>query len=94
MESIRQLEIKATELFKSRQYSKVVFEITSSTIEEERSAFLCNLLGLSKNANNNKNKETLNSAIKDFKFGYLKEKNTIHAIDALANFITKRLITV
>ena len=48
MESIRQLEIKATELFKSRQYSKVVFEITSSTTEEERSAFLCNLLGLSK----------------------------------------------
>ena len=59
MESIQQLEIKATELFKSRQYSKVVFEITSSTIEEERSAFLCNLLGLSKNAYNNKNKETL-----------------------------------
>ena len=94
MESIRQLEIKATELFKSRQYSKVVFEITSSTTEEERSAFLCNLLGLSKNANNNKNKETLNSAIKDFKFGYLKEKNTIHAIDALANFITHSVFLI
>ena len=94
MESIQQLEIKATELFKSRQYSKVVFEITSSTIEEERSAFLCNLLGLSKNANNNKNKESLNSAIKDFKFGYLKEKNTIHAIDALANFITHSVFLI
>jgi protein O-GlcNAc transferase len=94
MESIKQLEIKVTELFKSRQYSKVVFEITSSTIEEERSAFLCNLLGLSKNANNNKNKETLNSAIKDFKFGYLKEKNTIHAIDALANFITHSIFLI
>ena len=94
MESIRQLEIKATELFKSRQYSKVVFEITSSTTEEERSAYLCNLLGLSKNANNNKNKETLNSAIKDFKFGYLKEKNTIHAIDALANFITHSVFLI
>ena len=94
MESIQQLEIKVTELFKSGQYSKVVFEITSSTIEEERSAFLCNLLGLSKNANNNKNKETLNSAIKDFKFGYLKEKNTIHAIDALANFITHSIFLI
>ena len=94
MESIQQLEIKVTELFKSGQYSKVVFEITSSTIEEERSAFLCNLLGLSKNANNYKNKETLNSAIKDFKFGYLKEKNTIHAIDALANFITHSVFLI
>ena len=94
MESIQQLEIKATELFKSRQYSKVVFEITSSTIEEERSAFLCNLLGLSKNANNNKNKDVLISAIKDFKYGYLKEKNTIHAIDALANFITHNVFLI
>ena len=47
--SIQQLEIKAAELFKNRQYSKVVFEITSETTEEERSAFLCNMLGLSKN---------------------------------------------
>ena len=51
MESIKQLEIKVAELFKSGQYSKVVFEITSETAEEERSAFLCNLLGLSKIAN-------------------------------------------
>ena len=94
MGSIQKLELKAAELFKSRQYSKVVFEITSETSEEERSAFLCNLLGLSKNANNNKNKDVLISAIADFKFGYLKEKNTIHAIDALANFITHNVFLI
>ena len=71
MKSIQQLEIKAAELFKNRQYSNVVFEITSETTEEERSAFLCNMLGLSKNANNNRNKDALISAIADFKFGYL-----------------------
>ena len=94
MGSIQKLELKATELFKSRQYSKVIFEITSETSEEERSAFLCNLLGLSKNANNIKNKDALISAIADFKFGYLKEKNTIHAIDALANFITHNVFLI
>ena len=94
MESIKQLEIKVAELFKSGQYSKVVFEITSETAEEERSAFLCNLLGLSKIANHNKNKETLTSALKDFKFGYLKEKETIHAIDGLANFITSSVFLI
>ena len=94
MKSIQQLEIKAAELFKNRQYSKVVFEITSETTEEERSAFLCNMLGLSKNANNNKNKDVLISAIKDFKYGYLKEKNTIHAIDGLANFITTSVFLI
>ena len=71
---IQKLEIETADLFKQKQYSKVIFEITSETKEGERSAFLCNLLGLSKNANNNKNKDSLNSAIKDFKFGYLKEK--------------------
>ena len=94
MKTIQKLEIKAAELFKSRQYSKVVFEITSETTEEERSAFLCNLLGLSKNANNNKNKDVLISAIKDFRYGYLKEKNTIHAIDALSNFITHNVFLI
>jgi len=94
MKTIQKLEIKAAELFKSRQYSKVVFEITSETTEEERSAFLCNLLGLSKNANNNKNKDALISAIKDFRYGYLKEKNTIHAIDALSNFITHNVFLI
>ena len=85
MKSIQQLEIKAAELFKNRQYSKVVFEITSETTEEERSAFLCNMLGLSKNANNNKNKDVLISAIKDFKYGYLKEKNR-EKLESLINF--------
>ncbi len=94
MKTIQKLEIKAAELFKSRQYSKVVFEITSETTEEERSAFLCNLLGLSKSANNNKNKDALISAIKDFRYGYLKEKDTIHAIDALSNFITHNVFLI
>ena len=88
MVSIQKLEIKAAELFKKKEYSKVIFEITSETEEKERSAFLCNLLGMSRIVNNKKNKDALILAIKDFKFGYLKEKNTIHAIDGLANFIT------
>ena len=41
---------------------------------------------MSRITNNKKNKDALILAIKDFKFGYLKEKNTIHAIDGLANF--------
>ena len=91
---IQKLEIETAELFKQKQYSKVIFEITSETKQEERSAFLCNLLGLSRIANNRNNKEFLISAIEDFKFGYLKEKNTIHAIDGLANFITTNIFLI
>ena len=92
---IKKLEIETQELFKKKEYSKVIFEITSETEEKDRSAFLCNLLGLSRIADHNrKNKDALNLAIKDFKFGYLKEKNTIHAIDGLANFITANIFLI
>ena len=53
MSSIQNLEIEVTELFK-KEYSKVIFQITSETKDEERTAFLCNLLGLSRITNNKK----------------------------------------
>ena len=58
MVSLQKLEIELQELFKQKQYSKVIFEITSQTEDEERSSFLCNLLGLSRISNDNKNKDT------------------------------------
>ena len=94
MVPLKKLEIKTTELFKQKNYSTVVFEITSQTTENDRSAFLCNLLGLSRITNNEKNKDALTLAIKDFKLGYLKEKNTTHAIDCLANFITTNVFLI
>ena len=94
MVSLKKLEIETTEFFKQKKYSTVVYEITSQTTEEERSVFLCNLLGLSRITNNEKNKDALILAIKDFKLGYLKEKNTTHAIDCLANFITTNVFLI
>ena len=94
MNSIQKLELETTELFKQKEYSKVVYEITSQTKEEQRSSLLCNLLGLSRIINNKRNKDALTLAIKDFKLGYLKEKNTTHAIDCLANFITTNVFLV
>ena len=92
MVSLQKLEIELQELFKQKQYSKIIFEITSQTEDEERSSSLCNLLGLSRISNDNKNKDSLSMALRDFKQGYLKEKNTNHAIDCLANFITSSVL--
>ena len=94
MTSDKKLELELQELFKQKEYSKVVFEITSQTNEQERSAFLYNLLGLSRVSNNKKNIDLLNLATKDFKSGYLKEKNTNHALDCLANFITTNVLLI
>ena len=94
MTSNKKLVLELQELFKKKEYSKVVFEITSQTNEQERSSFLSNLLGLSRVSNNKKNIDVLNLAIKDFKNGYLKEKNTNHALDSLANFITTSVLLI
>ena len=94
MTSNKKLELELQELFKQKEYSKVVFEIISQTNEQERSAFLFNLLGLSRVGNNKKNIDVLNLATKDFKSGYLKEKNTNHALDSLANFITTSVLLI
>ena len=87
MVSNQNLEIELQELFKQKKYSEVVFEITSKTNEINRSASLCNLLGICRITNNRHNKEIVSLALKDFKQGYLVEKNTVAAIDSLANFI-------
>ena len=94
MTSNKKLVLELQELFKQKEYSRVVFEITSQTNEQERPSFLHNLLGLSRVSNNKKNIDALNLAIKDFKSGYLKEKNTNHALDSLANFITTSVLLI
>ena len=92
MASTSKLEIQLQDLFKKKEYSKVVFEITSRTTEDERNSSLCNLLGISRIESNKKDKDTLLLATKDFKQGYFKEKNTIHSIDCLGNFITSSVL--
>ena len=66
MVSLQKLEIELQELFKQKQYSKIIFEITTQTQDEERSSSLCNLLGLSRISNDKKNKESLSMALRDF----------------------------
>ena len=45
------------------------------------------MLGISRITNNKKNKDIVSLAVKDFKQGYLSEKNTVNSLDCLANFI-------
>ncbi len=92
MVSTSKLEIELQESFKKKEYSKIVFEITSRTTDYERTSSLYNLLGICRVESNKKNKDTLLLATKDFKQGYLKEKNTIHSIDCLGNLITSSVL--
>ena len=87
MVSNQNLEIQLQKLFQQKKYSEIVYEIVTNTDEKDRSASLSNLLGISRITNNRDNKEIVSLALNDFKNGYLKEKNTVPALDSLANFI-------
>jgi predicted O-linked N-acetylglucosamine transferase (SPINDLY family) len=92
MVSDQNLEIQLQKLFQQKKYSEIVNEILSKTNEKDRSASLCNLLGISRITNNRNNKEIVSLALNDFKKGYLKEKTTIPALDSLANFIVTSIL--
>ena len=92
MVSDQNLEIQLQKLLQQKKYSEIVNEILSKTNEKDRSASLCNLLGVSRITNNRNNKEIVSLALNDFKRGYLKEKTTITALDSLANFIISSVL--
>ena len=87
MVSIQNLEFELQKLLKEKEYSKIIFEITSKTKEEDRNAGLFVLLGISRMSLNNKNKDQIELAVSDFKKGYLKEKTSENSLNALVNYV-------
>jgi protein O-GlcNAc transferase len=87
MLSIQNFEFELQKLLKEKEYSKIIFEITSKTKEEDRNAGLFVLLGISRMSLNNKNKDQIELAVSDFKKGYLKEKTSENSLNALVNYV-------
>ena len=88
MDSIQKLEFELQELYETKNYSKIISEITSKTKENERNAGLFVLLGISRiSLNKNKDKNEYSLAVSDFKKGYLKEKKSENGLNALVNFV-------
>ena len=92
MVSIQNLEFELQDLFREKKYSKIIFEITTKTREEERNAGLFVLLGISRISLNKKDKNQVQLALDDFKKGYLKEKTSENGFNALVNFVLASVI--
>ncbi len=87
MVSIQNLEFELQNLFKEKKFSEIIFEITTKTQENERSAGLFVLLGISRISLNKKSKDQVELAVRDFKKGYFKELTSENSLNALVNFV-------
>ncbi len=77
-------------LFKEKKYSLII-SIIDKIAEDKKNSGLYNLSGVSKMSRSHSN-DSLESAIKDFRKSYLKEKNSPNAYLALKNFVNASMI--
>ena len=92
MVSAQNLEFELQNLFKEKKFSEIIFEITTKTQENERTAGLFVLLGISRISLNKKNKDQVELALSDFKKGYLKELTSENSLNALVNLVLASVI--
>ena len=92
MVSVQNLEFELQSLFKEKKFSEIIFEITTKTKENERTAGLFVLLGISRISLNKKNKDQVDLAVSDFKKGYLKELTSENSLNALVNLALASVI--
>ena len=92
MVSTENLELKLQDLYKKKNFSEIISQITSKIKEEDRNAGLHVLLGISRISLNKKKKDQIQLAVNDFKKGYLKEKTSENGFNALVNLIIASVI--
>ena len=92
MVSAQDLELKLQDLYKKKKFSEIISQITLKIKEEDRNAGLFVLLGISRMSIGLKDKNQVSLAVQDFKKGYLKEKEGVNGLNALANFVVANSI--
>ena len=83
-------KVDFAKLFQEKKYS-LILSIIDKIAEDKKNSGLYNLSGVSKMSLSYSD-ESLESAIKDFRKAYLKEKNSTNAHHALKNFINASMI--
>tara|TARA_Y100000591_G_scaffold336_1_gene346 strand:- start:448 stop:2148 length:1701 start_codon:yes stop_codon:yes gene_type:complete len=78
-------KIKA--LYIEKKYNELIQFCEKYTSADERPSGLINLLGNSYYLKNNPSKEDIYNALSLFQKAYLKEKNSVHGLNAIKNFV-------
>ena len=80
--------IKIQKLVQQKRFGDVVFEIESTTSENNRSALLHNLLGVCRASQRGKNDKDVQYALDDFEKAFYKDNLGQISLDALCSHIT------
>jgi protein O-GlcNAc transferase len=78
---------KIKNLYTQKKYEEVIEVSEKFTLSEERPSGLINLIGTSYYLKKNPTKEDFKLALSSFESAYLKEKNSIHGLNAIKNLV-------
>ncbi len=78
---------KIKNLYIQKKYEEVIEVSEKLTIAEERPSGLINLIGTSYYLKKDPTKDDLSTALSSFESAYLKEKNSIHGLNAIKNLV-------
>lgn len=82
-----EIKDKIKNLYIQKKYEKVLEVSEKYTLLEERPSGLLNLIGTSYYSKKNPTKDDLQQALSSFENAYLKEKNSIHGLNAIKNLV-------
>lgn len=82
-----EIKDKIKNLYIQKKYEEVIEVSEKLTLPEERPSGLINLIGASYYLKQNPTKEDLKIALSSFESAYLKEKNSIHGLNAIKNLV-------
>ena len=82
-----EIKKKLKTLFSQEKYEEVIEMSEIHTLPEDRPAGLINMIGISYFLKKNRSENDIKNALLLFELTYLKDKNTIHALNGLKNLI-------
>ena len=82
-----EIKDKIKNLYTQKKYEEVIEVSEKLTLPEERPSGLINLIGASYYLKQNPTKEDFKIALSSFESAYLKEKNSIHGLNAIKNLV-------
>ena len=82
-----EIKNKIKYLFSEKKYVQVIKEVEELTDPQERPSGLINLLGISYYLKKNPTKEDYYKSLNCFEISFIKEKNSIHGLNAIKNLV-------